>query len=169
VIEKLCSRCNEIKSTAEFALDSRARDGLGSHCRQCRREVNLESRDRYPHQRQQLYEEKKFDTDRYDPIRYSRSICGHVAEYVSRAVERFEKRTGKEAPPHMTALLQLAHSFVEEHPERREYGLAQCVQCGVTYTRKPRNRYHICPSCSRERQRALWRAKNDRRRGKVSS
>lgn len=164
MITKLCSRCNEIKPSVEFRLDAQMRDGLGSHCRACRNATNREWKARNPEYRQQHIEEERFKRSaNYEPIRYSRSVCAHVEQYVSRAIERFQTNTGKEAPPHMTALRDLAAGFVKEHPEEQSRERA-CPDCG----RPLGGRRRVCSVCSTHRQRAIWRAKNDRRRKRVA-
>lgn len=43
--EKKCSRCHEIKSSAEFYPHRRMKSGLQSHCRQCSRAWHHENKD----------------------------------------------------------------------------------------------------------------------------
>lgn len=152
MITKLCSRCNEVKPAAEFPLMARSRDGLSSHCRKCKYEVSKEWKGRNPAYQEQAREERH---GQYDPIAYSRAICAHVEAYTDRAIRRFEKHTGREAPPHMTALRDVARSFVAEHPEKVE---RQCVYCEEPLEKSGRGN-RLCTACSKEATRARGRQK----------
>lgn len=149
---KLCSRCNQELPTTDFPLRPTSPDGLYSQCRECRRQARQESKDRYPHFKEIQLQEKH--SKYYDPIRYSASVCAHVADYVSRAVTRFETHTGMEAPPHMAALVQVAKSFVSEHPPPSPR-VRTCPDCRASFESSRGKR--TCDECGRERRRSRER------------
>lgn len=166
---KVCSRCDRELPVHDFTLKSDSPDGLYQQCRSCKRESQQRWKDKNTPYRQIANDEKRWDrkVPRYEPVRYSRSVCAHVEVFVQRAIERFEKNTGVEAPPHMTALAQLAGSFVKQHPELvLAVGETRCPDCLVVFKRLSNER--VCASCKRERQRSMWRHKNAQRKESVT-
>lgn len=110
---KLCSRCKTIKPAASFRRHQQKADGLDSWCKSCKISRTKEFRKQFPNDE---LANRELKATYGDPLAYSRHKCLHVADYVRTAIERFERKTGKEAPPHLTAILQLAESLADEHP-----------------------------------------------------
>ena len=45
MVTKICSKCKKEKLTTEFPKCSRNKDGLDTHCKECRNAVNKNYRD----------------------------------------------------------------------------------------------------------------------------
>lgn len=138
---KLCARCKQHRPAVAFRANTKLRSGLDSWCRDCHVQALREWRARNPayaetekvRKRSPEYRAKarlKYRAKNptgarasyysADPLLYSQNVCQHVANYVERASERFEKNSGMEAPPHLAALLALANSLVAQHPHLDE-------------------------------------------------
>lgn len=145
---KRCRRCGLVLPAKEFSKESRLRDGLASWCRQCVNERRREWRAENPAYNRSEAEIKRGVHGYADPVAFSRAVCEHVSAHVGRAIDRFERKTGKEAPPHLTTIRDLALSFAEQHPVERNRVTVQklCESCGNAFHTETRNmkRCHEC-------------------------
>lgn len=87
-----------------------------------------------------------------DALQWARCHSAHIQNYVRKACDSFERRTGKEAPPQLRAIEELAAQITAEIPHVPVYPTGEvtttCRHCGeaFTYTRT-RGRMRIW--CSR--------------------
>lgn len=144
---KPCTSCGTVKPLASFPDNRKMLDGKSSHCRAC----CLEKRRKWAAVNGRAAEAAQTQLkSRYpDALVYSRSVCDHVASYVGRAIERFERKTGDEAPPHLTSILSLARSIADEHPE-------DLPSRAATYARNWRERDPEAWKRYRQRQREKY-------------
>lgn len=56
--EKLCPRCKNIKSFSEFPVNNSKKDGLGSHCSECKK--NIQKQWYLSHRKEQFIRCKKY-------------------------------------------------------------------------------------------------------------
>lgn len=148
---KTCTRCQAIKPPEAFKPKKHLRDGLDSWCRDCANAANREWRRRYP---AAVAAQKEIDLAKYDPTTYSRRVCEHISEYADRAITRFEKHTGQEAPPQLTVIRQLAQKIVDEHPPPRiKKTELQCNYCRVIYYKPKCGASRYCSELCRDRDR----------------
>lgn len=152
---KQCSRCRRRLPLDDFRVRT---DGYpDSWCREFALASTREWRRRHPFVDMAHHE---LATTHTDPLWYSRLVCLHVGDYVKRRITEFEQRTGHEAPPHMTALLQIVESFLLEHPEKRRrghrrpfiYSKKQCEKCSKSFI-PTSGTSQWCPRCGAERKR----------------
>lgn len=67
---------------------------------------------------------KLYEIGHYEPVTYSRLHAEHIANYTRRAIDRFESKTGNEAPPELAAIFQLARRLSDQQAaELEERGL----------------------------------------------
>lgn len=159
VKSKVCVKCQILKPAESFYPAPRMRSGLNSWCKACQ----IERSSKY---RQQNTNDNKANNELgskwADPLAYSRFKCLHVADFTRSAIERFERATGVEAPPHLTSIYQLAMSLAEQHPEERNHTRPfLCVRCRKTFDRKPRQTPR-CAECQAEYRREQERARFQR-------
>lgn len=167
---RTCTRCGEVKTRASFPVVGKSKDRLGSHCRECRLAVSRESRKKYDHDRHYW---QQFRGPYADPVRFGRGVADHIALYVAEAIKRFETRTGKEAPPHLRALLESAENARSElnPPTSKPKLVKRCRECGDEYGTYRRDSIYCSHRCyskawvRRKAQDPEWRANyNSRRR-----
>jgi len=105
---RTCTRCKRTKGHPAFA-----KHGTDSWCRMCHNEANRQhKRDNQANVRAYKQLERKHP----NPTEYSRLHCAHIAHYATKAIQRFERLTGMEAPPHLVSIKALAIALVEQHP-----------------------------------------------------
>ncbi len=128
---KRCTRCDTIKTTAAFRPNPNMRDGHDSWCKQCCRDATKAWRHQNPHYTKAASQTKKTYGD---PIEYSRRHCLHIADYLDRAIARYESATGNEAPPYLTEMRNLARKMASDHPPGRQLGIqATCRHCADSF------------------------------------
>jgi hypothetical protein len=148
---KACSRCGVVKPASSFGRNRRMADGLSCDCRDCHAESNAAFRRNNPGlglAARQLKRQPEYA----DPVAYSLGVCEHVATYVGRAIAGFERRTGKEAPPHLAAILAMARQLAEEQaphvgPRRGGGTLRVCRGCGAAFTAYRRDSWMCSDAC----------------------
>lgn len=157
---KTCSACHQIRPDDSFYRD-------GSWCQTCRKQKRAEWKARYPSNEKAhklIHNSKTFD-----PTAYAKLQCEHIATYAKRAIERFERRTGLEAPPELTAIHQLANRLTDQqHAQLVARNVVQrgsrvlelptpreCENCGKTYTPRNRGKSRWCSSTCRHTARDL--------------
>ncbi len=113
---RVCARCKRWRPAGLFSPNPKLRCGLNSWCRECSNQSAEAWRKRNPGYERMDVERKRTHVD---PIAYSRGICEHVEQFISRRVAEFEERNGMEAPPHLRALLDVAQSLRSQHPAER--------------------------------------------------
>lgn len=111
---RVCRRCGKWKSESGFHALPNSR--LDSWCKGCRSAYSQEWRKRNP---SAYAAHRELFADRPDALAYSRAVCEQVAALVERKIQKFESRHRLEAPPHLVAIVQLARSLAEQHPEGR--------------------------------------------------
>lgn len=92
---------------------------------------------------------------RTDPNAYVQLHCAHIARYCHRAIDRFEDLTGKECPPELTAIRQLANRLADE--KSRHIAMRGLVQKGSRVRSKP-DTNRVCSECGamlKDRQRVV--------------
>lgn len=118
---KTCSRCQKVFPASSFYRE-------GSWCDGCRREV----RNRYKQEWPEQTLARKPSVSNH-PMSYSALHCGHIARYTKRAIERFEHKTGQEAPPELLAIHQLAARLTDDQATQlvqRTTTETECRNCG---------------------------------------
>lgn len=149
---KTCTRCNTIKPAEAFKIRRSLPGGLDPWCKDCANAANREWRRRYP---ASVAAEKELNTKSYDPSTYSLRVCEHISQYADRAITRFEKRTGQEAPPQLTVLRQLAQKVIDEHPSPRQKRrpTLRCNYCRdpypVPHRKSERTSLYCKPLCAK--------------------
>lgn len=156
---KVCARCEKPKPLTAFGNHPKTRDGLCSWCRDCHTEEIRAWRARNPGYTNASKIAKR---GRYaDPVAYSKHVCEHVAEFVTSAISKFESKTGKEAPPHLSAILSLATNLAEqqEPSEDRQTIVRVCTECGEDFESHTDN-LRRCLRCTKRKR----YARNKKRR-----
>ncbi len=144
VTGRACTKCGAYKPAAAFKTNTMLRCGLNSWCKTCERAATRKWREDHKHGERA---DREIKATYGDPVAFSRHKCLHVADYVRNAINRFESKTGKEAPPHLTAILQLATSLAEQHPESKRTRKPNfCVQCDKHFHGRKDKRY-CSPEC----------------------
>lgn len=151
---KVCLACELELPLDQFTMKGKHRR---ARCRKCAAEANKLDRARYK-DRERVNSELEYVKAGAtpDPLAFSRAACNHVRLYVERAIERWERATEMEAPPHLTALRQISDGFVKEHPDHR------CLDCGETIPMRQKR----CAGCAVRRNRERTRLSNQRHREK---
>lgn len=154
---KACNRCGTVKPIEAYAWLQRDRGKRAATCRTCENKTAREWRRQNP----ELVKAKTHaarSTTYADPIAYSRHICEHIAKFTNRSITRFETNTGKEAPPHLTAIRDLAETLVGQLPQDdtlpRVY--QNCAHCESRFELKQAWAKYCSKRC-RERARQLRR------------
>jgi hypothetical protein len=129
---KACTNCGLVKPNGSFYRD-------GAWCRECQNERTKTWTAQNPAHRKAW---KEIEKDEPDPTAYAKLHCEHVSNYVRRAIERFERKTGNEAHPALTAIYQLAGQLAEHGQEqlaerKRIRNTRECDYCGKTYEHSP--------------------------------
>lgn len=148
---KTCSACNKIFPDESFYRE-------GSWCRDCRTLKRKEGNTRDASHRAA----HKMITNKapFDPTAFGKLHCEHIANYLKRNIEKFERKTNMEAPPELTAIYQLAKKLTDDQQQQltargvtivgsrvtRIPAPRQCEYCGKTYT--PRHNLSKCRWCS---------------------
>lgn len=159
---KTCTACNQVRPEESFYRE-------GSWCQDCRVIKRAEWKAKNPANAKA--HKMISEQTQVDPTAYGKLHCEHIAGYAKRAIERFERKTGNEAPPELTAIYQLASRLTDQQhaqlisravvvrgsritrrPQPRE-----CLQCGATY--KPKGQYisRFCSDPCRTRFKELIR------------
>lgn len=132
-----------------------------SWCKQCR-EANTHrwARENIAHRRTSNYLQDG------DALKYSRSVCDHVAVFVERKIKAFELRHGIEAPPHLTALAEIARSVSAQHPDESivQSNYVPCLSCATPVARRAGSSRVLCGTCRRIRRKERERVKSQRRK-----
>lgn len=154
---RICTRCENIRPEESFYRG-------GGWCRSCRREQHAQWKKRNPTAGKAT---KLLENRDPDPTAYGKLHCEHVSSYLKRAIERYESKTGKEAPPELAAMHQLAKRLTDqqhaqlvtrkvtvhgtkvcEPPNPRE-----CNYCGRIYQPRPQGKAtsRYCSNACKER------------------
>lgn len=134
-----------------------------ARCRDCEGVAKKLDRDRFQYRhRADIHLNNIMSHGRLpEPLVYSRAVCEHVRLYVERAMDRWERATEMEAPPHLTALKQITDGFVKEHPPR-----FACRDCGGALPLEHSGRTY-CRSCALRRKKESQARSNRKHRKKV--
>lgn len=125
---KECSGCGREKPLADFHRRRASPDGLNNRCTECVRE--------YQRRRTDNKRRGKMVYTATDPLVFATLTSIHVRDYVERAIARFERRSGLEAPPQLSAILALAKQLVETAPVPISHDLTfrrTCTSCGSAF------------------------------------
>lgn len=145
---RTCPRCEKIKPRSSFHL------GKG-HCADCRREAAAKWRETH---HPSILAHRQLRKQKVDALAHAKLHCEHVANYTKRAIERFEKATGNESPPELTALYQLARRLSAEQENRmatRAISKA-CLMCDTPF--KPTSATNIyCSTRCKEKAKRIRR------------
>ncbi len=123
---KTCRMCGEIKPASSFRKRVDISDGLYSYCKPCARKAERQRLQRHP-------------------WHFAQTTCDQIAARLEWKINDFESRTGLEAPPQLTAMLQLARSYAEQKIPTRNTG--SCKHCGGSTAHKPPNAMFCSRSC----------------------
>lgn len=163
---RTCTHCKQIKPADSFYRG-------GAWCQECRAIKRKEyNNKRVPSTMAHRMLEKKKPAE-LDPTAYGKLHCEHIASYAKRAIERFELKTGWEAPPELTAIHQLASRLTDQQHAQLDnrgvlvrgslvvetYEPRECEHCGTTYPPRNVNQRFCTPACYYK-----WRDFTQRRR-----
>jgi transcription elongation factor Elf1 len=161
---KTCTRCKQIKPNESFTLNKNY--ARNSHCKACQQAINREwkhhNRQEYNAYRRAIDEVRKGQNA--DPAKYTSNVCQRIAGVTQRAITRWEERTNQEAPPHLTAILQLAQQLAVEQqqnitPPPPTHHTTTCFVCLTQYTTTmPHSRY--CSDKCKQRAKKIRRDPN---------
>lgn len=155
MIFKTCSRCGLVKPPNSFYLKTGTPDGRNSRCVSCVAEL-----EKHPLLRQ-AGNNVRSEVVRgiyADPPAFGRAVCEYVSAYVQKQIDRFEGRTGNEAPPHLTAILELSQQLaISQNPTPRQPRyLGKCVVCEGSFRAYRRDKLFCSERC---RSRSSWKTK----------
>lgn len=136
--------------------------GLGSYCKTCANSATRAWRKTDGGIRTEAA--KAIQKTYGDPAEYAAKHCLHVADYIRRAIDRFESKTHQEAPPHLTAILSIADDMAAraKDVQARNPGniRLRCSLCNLTFwTYRKDTRF--CSKACRERAQYLRNLERD--------